>query len=415
LDVAARLRRRGHQPIAYSTLLGDVAAELRSSAVPVIDDLRKLAEPPDVIHGQHIFDAAAACLRFPQTPAVYACHGWEPWQETPLILASIRRYVAVSELTREHVLTSGVPSARIAIIPNFVDLERFPNRRDATARVKKALVYGNAWSAEHPAFLAIREACLRQGFEVEGAGYGFGRPTNRPEALLPAFDVVFAVGRSALEAMACGCAVILAGPQGFAGRVTRESFHRQHAANFGLALLAGRPVTVQAVGEALDGYDAPDVAAVADLVRQEAGADIAVDRWEEQYRLAIADGPAPLADVVADASTCLVTLKTLTSHFERGYGAIAAQAEAERARWMHEHSAADALRAELAAAQPQRGTLEAERDALLARLSAVESHNTALSSWATELHRQVTRLETPIRKRLGRRIRDVVKSRRAPR
>ena len=85
-DLAVRLRLRGRQTIAYSTILGGAAADLRASAVPVIDDLTLLTDPPDVIHGQHILDAAAACLRFPQTPAVYACHGWEPWLETPLIL-----------------------------------------------------------------------------------------------------------------------------------------------------------------------------------------------------------------------------------------------------------------------------------------------------------------------------------------
>jgi hypothetical protein len=51
-DLAVRLRRRGHQPIAYSTFLGAVAADLRASAVPVIDDLTLLTDPPDVIHGQ---------------------------------------------------------------------------------------------------------------------------------------------------------------------------------------------------------------------------------------------------------------------------------------------------------------------------------------------------------------------------
>jgi glycosyltransferase involved in cell wall biosynthesis len=229
-DLAVGLRRRGLQTIAYSAILGGVAADLRASAAPVIDDLKLMTDPPDVIHGQHFLDAAAACLRFPQTPAVYACHGWEPWLETPLTLASVRRYAAVSELTRERLVTSGVPSERVTVIPNFVDLERFPHRRDPSAGVKRALVYGNAWRDDAPAFLTIREACLRRGVEVEGAGYGFGRPTERPHELLPSFDVVFGLGRSALEAMACGCAAVLAGPQGFGGLVTPGSFHRQRAA-----------------------------------------------------------------------------------------------------------------------------------------------------------------------------------------
>jgi hypothetical protein len=76
---------------------------------------------------------------------VYVCHGWDPWLETPLALASVRRYVAISQLTRERLVTSGIPPERIAVIPNFVDLERFPQRRDASPGVKRALVYGNAW------------------------------------------------------------------------------------------------------------------------------------------------------------------------------------------------------------------------------------------------------------------------------
>ncbi len=437
-DIAVRLRRRGHRAIAYSTILGDVAADLRASATPVIDDLRMLTEPPEVIHGQHILDAAAASLRFPQTPVVYACHGWAPWLETPLVLASVRRYVAISELTRDRLVTSGVPPARITVIPNFVDIERFPLRRDASARVRRALVYGNAWRPNSPAFLAIREACLRHGLELEGAGYGFGRPTDRPHELLPTFDIVFAVGRSALEAMACGCAVVLADPQGLGGLVTRQSFHRQRAANFALALLVGRPVTIERVGRELDRYDAVEVSHVADLVHAEAGIDAAVDQWEEQYRLAIAEGPAPLAEVVADASTYLVKLKALTFHFEQGYWQSAAElgelrthvaglqaAEAERGRLQAGLTAAEGLRAnlatveanlakvttDLAAAEASLAKVELERDALQAQLIGTESHNAAVSSWAAQLHAQVTQLETPLRKRIGRRIRDAVRGR----
>jgi chromosome segregation ATPase len=53
-------------------------------------------------------------------------------------------------------------------------------------------------------------------------------------------------------------------------------------------------------------------------------------------------------------------------------------------------------------------TLDSERAALEARLVATESHNAALSCSASELQAKVTRLETPIRKRIGRRIRDAV-------
>jgi len=51
VEVASRLLALGHSPIAYSPILGPLAAELRASTVPVVDDLAAVAEPPDLIHG----------------------------------------------------------------------------------------------------------------------------------------------------------------------------------------------------------------------------------------------------------------------------------------------------------------------------------------------------------------------------
>ena len=87
-DVAIALLRRGLKPIAYSTMMGDVADELRGATVPVIDRLDALATPPDLIHGHHHLETMTAVLRFPGIPAIYFCHGWLPWDwamndETP--------------------------------------------------------------------------------------------------------------------------------------------------------------------------------------------------------------------------------------------------------------------------------------------------------------------------------------------
>jgi hypothetical protein len=38
-DLAVALRKRGHRPIAFSTVLGQVAEQLNAAGVPVIDDL----------------------------------------------------------------------------------------------------------------------------------------------------------------------------------------------------------------------------------------------------------------------------------------------------------------------------------------------------------------------------------------
>ncbi len=46
-DIALALQKNGHQPMAYSNLLGEVAEELREAGIPVTDDLNSLAEAPE--------------------------------------------------------------------------------------------------------------------------------------------------------------------------------------------------------------------------------------------------------------------------------------------------------------------------------------------------------------------------------
>src|SRR5437588_6926463 len=119
-DVALALLRRGHQPVAYSTRLGPVAEELRSLTIPAIDDLSALTAMPDVIHGQHHLDAMTAMVRFPETPAVYFCHGWLPWQEAAPRFPSIGRYVAIDDLCLERLqCVHGIEPERIRVIRNF--------------------------------------------------------------------------------------------------------------------------------------------------------------------------------------------------------------------------------------------------------------------------------------------------------
>src|SRR5690349_9530499 len=91
-DLAIALLRRGHHPVCYSTRLGEIAADLRAATVPVVDDLSKIGEPPDIIHGHHHADTMTALMQYPDAPAIYVCHGWVPWEEMPPRFPRIRRY-----------------------------------------------------------------------------------------------------------------------------------------------------------------------------------------------------------------------------------------------------------------------------------------------------------------------------------
>jgi hypothetical protein len=295
-DVALGLLRRGHQPVAFSTRLGAVAEELRAATIPVVDDLVRLAAPPDLIHGHHHLETTIAMLHFPVVPVVSFCHGWLPWEECPPVSPRIRRYVAVDELCRERLVAEhGIASDRIDTVLNFVDLARFRPRGPLPPRPRRALVFGNR-AGEASRLPALRAACSDLGIELEVAGAASGRVLDRPEEVLPGFDLVFAKGRAALEALAVGAAVVVCDAHGLGPMVTTNALARLRALNFGVRLLS-RPLERSAVVEEIGRYDPEDAATVSARVREEADLEKALDRIEAIYRRAL-DTP-PFGDASA--------------------------------------------------------------------------------------------------------------------
>lgn len=295
LELARGIRDRGHTAIVYSTRLGAVAEEFRRATIPLVDDLAKLVEPPDLIHGQHHLDALTALLAFPGVPAIHVCHGWLPWEEAPLVFPRIRRYVAVDETTRDRLeFEGGIAPEQIEILANFVDLERFPPRAPLPPSPRRALLFSNQ-ADESTHLPAVRAACRAAGIELEVAGRAAGRPTASPGELLPHFDLVFAKGRAAMEAMAAGCAVVVCDAEGLAGIVTSTNLDGLRRRNFGLRTLA-RPLDPAALGAEVARYDPTDAAEVSQRIRAEAGLDAAVERYLDLYARVLAEHseqPAP--------------------------------------------------------------------------------------------------------------------------
>jgi len=304
-DLAAALRRRGHHPIAYSPFLGRAAEDLREVAVPVVRDLSLISAPPDLIHGQHHLPTIEALLRFPGVPAVFFCHGWLPWQEMPPRFSRIMRYVAVDALRRERLVTEeGIPPELVEVIPNSVDLERFrPRSQPLPKRPRRALVFSNQAVPGEGFHRFAVAACAERDIEVESLGSQTGRFLDRPKEILAGYDIVFARGRAAMEAMAVGCAVILCDTEGLGPMVTRGGVEELAAANFGVAALVDEP-RIDLLRARLDQYDPGDAAAVQGWIREHAGLEAAIDRIERVYADAIAgwSGRAAGFDASAEAA-----------------------------------------------------------------------------------------------------------------
>ena len=328
-DIATSLLARGHTPIAYSPTLGEVALELRSETIPVIDDLNSMAVAPDIIHGQHHLETVTALLRFPGVPAVYFCHGWLPWEEMPPRFPRILRYVAVDNTCRDRlVLEQGIPEDRVQVLLNFVDLERFKVRGPLPRRPHRALVFSNN-ATENNYVPMIRAVCERANSKLDIIGLSARKPSERPESVLGDYDLVFAKGRAALESLAVGAAVVLCDWKGIGPLVTAREFDSLRSLNFGIRTLRGQ-ISEEALEQCLAQYDPEETAEVSRRARLVAGREEAVDRIEAVYRDVLREFQStPKGDLVEEERAASAYLRWLAPRLKDQTAAASTWLEAQ--------------------------------------------------------------------------------------
>jgi len=269
-DVAIELQKRGHSPFVYSPILGEIAEELRFATIPVVSDLKQLSFQPDVIHGHHQLETLAALLHFPATPALFVSHGWFPWQEAPIKFPRIHRYVAIDSLTYTRlVIESGIPEEKVKLIYNSANMNLFESRKFLPRKPLKALVYSNHIGKNMDTFKAIQKACHELGIQTTIIGEFSGNSTNNPEKMLLQYDIVFAVGRSAIEALATGAAVIVCSGKRIGSMVTSENLEDIRYKNFGLQAMP-RKTSVETVRSELVKYNPQDAARICEQIRERA-------------------------------------------------------------------------------------------------------------------------------------------------
>jgi len=311
-DTALELLKRGHSPIAYSTMLGEVARELEKANVPVVDDLSNLGVVPDLIHGQQHMELMTALLHFSQVPAIQFVHNSRSWYEKPVHFPRILRYVAVDHVCRDLLLEHAVPETRIRVVLNFVDLARFRSRRKPlSAAPQRALLFSN-YASEETHLPAVREACARASIQLDVVGSQTNTATMQPEEILGEYDLVFAKARSALEAMAVGAAVVLCDYEGSGPMVTPSNFARLRPLNFGRRALS-EPLDARVILEEIRRYNPTEAFRVSQTVRATAGHESVVDElsslYEEVIREFQQNGPSEKLEEDRAAAAYLRQLK----------------------------------------------------------------------------------------------------------
>jgi hypothetical protein len=352
-DFARALQARGHTPVVYSPTLGDLATEIRKTTVPVVDDLGCLARPPDVIHGHHHPQTMAALLRFPGVPAVFFCHDWRAWHDAPPRHPRLRRYVPVDGTVRDRLtFEHAIPPSHVHLRPNAVDLARFAPRGTLPSRPARALLFSN-YAREDTHLVAVREACARAGLPLDVIGSGAGTAVAAPEAVLGDYDVVFAKGRSALEALAVGAAVVLCDFRGIGPMVTSANLDALRLANFGTRTLQ-TPLAPEPLLAEIARYDPHDAAEVSRRIRTAAGLDAAVDDLVTLYHAVVAEQAAAGPDDLA------AELAAVATYVERWSHLFDDEAYAQRDYFQRQNAA---LGTELASIRWERDQLSSQLEA----------------------------------------------------
>lgn len=303
-DLALGLKGAGHTPVCFAPVLGGVAEEIRAAGVAVTDTLDGLPAP-DILHCHHHHTTALACLAFPEVPALFVCHGVLPWQEAPLArFSNIRRWAAVSEACRRKLLDAGVPEDLIVLRLNGFDDARFTTGEPAANeadRQARALLFSNI--AQPVDLLPFRAACAAHGMRLDHAGRA-GKVLGAPEEELPRYGLVFAKGRAAIEAMATGCAVILADYGKTGPLVTSANFDVLRQENFGIAVI-NNPPDEAALRDTIRRIDWEDAAKVSARIRAEAPFANTVADYLDDYAAIRAEGPADASRIADEARAYL--------------------------------------------------------------------------------------------------------------
>lgn len=238
LTLAGKLLSAGHRVTCFSPRLGAVAALLREKGAATVDDARD-ADTPDVVHASHLDAGHLAMAAWPTTPSVFVVHGngtRAVVERPPLWRDTVQVWVAVSDHVADVMAArDGIERDRIEVVPNFVDLGRFTPLQPPRAPVRTVMLHSN--HHDDPLRLALAEACDKVGATMRIVGGG--RRQHDIVSEINYADAVVGIGRSALEAMACGRPALLYSAYGGDGLCRPETAERDLAWNYsGLATRA---------------------------------------------------------------------------------------------------------------------------------------------------------------------------------
>jgi hypothetical protein len=317
IDLCRLLRKRGHDVMVFSSRLGHVAELLNGELFPVVSDLAQLRFRPDIIHGQHHLETFAALVALPDVPAISYIHGIVPWQERVALHPRILRYVNLSESARNRViLEKNIPPERVYALPNFVRLDRLSPPKVAPERLRSAVFLSRArprpWILE-----ALHRVCETQGIAFHQETAWAEGKVEDPLPLYDGHDLVFATGRTALEALARGCAVSTTDSEMLGPLLTPSNIAARREVNLSRAIweegVSGSDLSGQ-----LAAYSAASQGETTEYIRRHADAENAIDQLVTLYESVVEEWKTSRIDSAAESIATSDYLRALIPLIKRG-------------------------------------------------------------------------------------------------
>lgn len=226
LLLSTMLKNLGHQVFVYSKYLGNnVKIKFDEAGIPIVEDLQSYQEIKfDIAHVHHNINAIEVRSLFKQLPIIFVSHGVIPFLEQPPIFnLEISRFIAVSEEVKENLIANNIQEEKILVIRNPIEGNYFFPEKPINEFPRKALVLSNKITSDN--LSVISDACNILGIKLEliGDKAKTGDQDFVRSAILNS-DIVFSLGRGALESIFCERAVIVFDYQGGDGLVSENNF-----------------------------------------------------------------------------------------------------------------------------------------------------------------------------------------------
>lgn len=269
-DLALGLSKLGHVVAVFTNTMGGVSEMIQSDGIPIVTNLKDLSFKPDIIHGHHTTETLKAIHYFNNIPAIFICHDHLSWHDIPPIHPAIYKYFAVDQycFNRLHFCYQ-IPNEHIGFLYNSVDVDKFNIRQVIPQTPKKALIFSSHYIQQNSNFVKIIEqACISLNIKLDILEAS-NNQSPTPEKIIAQYDIIFAKGRCALEALACRCAVISIGTKGLGEMVTPDNVADLRNFSF-IKHSEKHPICVEAVIAEIKKYDSTKIQIVCEYIRKEA-------------------------------------------------------------------------------------------------------------------------------------------------